>query len=142
MNSSRASSQSQAEPSVVKKARGTLAIFMVAVLLGLFFAVVGLLKLLDVPKLAEAYANAGQPRWVFFGSGLVEFLAGAALLVPRLRTCAAWTLLGMIFLVSWRPWTQHDLFFLLPQAVTIALLIFFVWLPSRQRPQFGPNAQS
>jgi uncharacterized membrane protein YphA (DoxX/SURF4 family) len=129
MNSPVASAQPPSP--VIHRTRGTLAILIVGILLGLFFALTGLMKLLDLPKLAEVYAKAGQPRWVFFGSGVVELLAGAAMVLPRFRTHAAWTLLAMIFLVSWRPWSEHDLFFLLPQVITIALLVFLVWLPSR-----------
>jgi uncharacterized membrane protein YphA (DoxX/SURF4 family) len=122
-----------------KNRRGVTPILIIGVLLGLFFAVVGLLKLLDLPMFARAYADAGQPRWIFFGSGAIELLAGAALILPRFRTFAAWTLLGMIFLISWHPWTAHQLIFFLPQTISISLLIFLVWLPSRSAVASSPQ---
>jgi uncharacterized membrane protein YphA (DoxX/SURF4 family) len=91
------------------------------------------LKLFDFAKFAKYYADAGQPRWVFFGSGVIEILAGAAMLVPRTRLYAAWSLLGMIFLICWKPWTVHEMFFLVSQTAAISLLIVLVWLLGSRR---------
>jgi uncharacterized membrane protein YphA (DoxX/SURF4 family) len=104
------------------------AVQVIGVLLGLFLGSAGVLKLLDFQKFANYYADAGQPRWVFFGSGVIEVLAGAMLLAPRSRQYAAWALLGMIFLICWKPWTVHELFFLVAQSAAIALLVLLVWL--------------
>src|SRR3984885_9997685 len=104
---------------------------------GLFLGAAGVLKLFDFAKFANYYADAGQPRWVFFSSGVVEVLAGAAMLVPRTRLYAAWSLLGMIFLICWKPWSVHEMFFLIPQIVSIALLIVLVWLLGSRRRNSG-----
>ncbi len=95
---------------------------------GLFLGAAGVLKLFDFAKFASYYADAGQPRWVFFGSGVIEILAGAAMLVPRTRLYAAWSLLGMIFLICWKPWSVHEMFFLVSQSAAITLLVALVWL--------------
>ena len=100
---------------------------------GLFLGTAGVLKLFDFARFASYYADAGQPRWVFFGSGVVEILAGTAMLVPRTRLYAAWTLLGMIFLICWKPWTVHEMYFLVPQTAAITLLVVLVWLLGSQR---------
>jgi len=104
---------------------------------GLFLGTAGVLKLLDFAKFANYYAEAGQPRWVFFGSGVIEILAGAAMLVPRTRLYAAWSLLGMIFLICWKPWSVHEMSFLIPQIVAITLLIVLVWLLGSRRGTAG-----
>jgi hypothetical protein len=94
----------------------------------LFLGVAGVLKLFDFGKFASYYADAGQPRWVFLGSGAIEILAGAAMFVPRTRLYAAWSLLGMIFLLCWKPWSVHEMFFLVSQSAPITLLVALVWL--------------
>jgi uncharacterized membrane protein len=104
---------------------------------GLFLGAAGVLKLFDFAKFAKYYADAGQPRWVFFGSGVIEILAGVAMLVPRTRLYAAWSLLGMIFLICWKPWSVHEMFFLVPQIVAITLLIVLVWLMGSRRRTAG-----
>jgi len=104
---------------------------------GLLLGTAGVLKLLDFAKFANYYAEAGQPRWVFFGSGVIEILAGAAMLVPRTRLYAAWSLLGMIFLICWKPWSVHEMSFLIPQIVAITLLIVLVWLLGSRRGTAG-----
>jgi hypothetical protein len=100
---------------------------------GLFLGAAGVLKLFDFAKFANYYAAAGDPRWVFFGSGVVEIVAGAAMLVSRTRFYAAWTLLAMIFLICWKPWTVHEMFFLVSQSVAITLLVALVWLLGSRR---------
>jgi uncharacterized membrane protein YphA (DoxX/SURF4 family) len=106
----------------------TVATQVIGIGVGLFLGAAGVLKLFDFAKFANYYADAGQPRWVFLGSGVIEVLAGIAMLVPRTRLYAAWSLLGMIFLIAWKPWSVHEMFFLIPQTVSIALLIALVWL--------------
>jgi hypothetical protein len=39
----------------------------------------------------------------------------------------------MIFLICWKPWTVHEMFFLVPQIVAISLLIVLVWLLGSRR---------
>jgi uncharacterized membrane protein len=116
-----------------KRDARTLAIQMIGIGVGLFLGAAGILKLFDFAKFAKYYADGGQPRWVFFGSGVIEILAGAAMLLPRTRLYAAWSLLGMIFLICWKPWTVHEMFFLVPQIVAISLLIVLVWLLGSRR---------
>ena len=101
---------------------------VIGIAVGLFLGTAGVLKLFDFGKFASYYADAGQPRWVFFGSALIEILAGAAMLVPRTRLYAAWSLLGMIFLICWKPWSVHEMFFLVSQSAAITLLVALVWL--------------
>ncbi len=101
---------------------------VIGIAVGLFLGAAGVLKLFDFGKFASYYADAGQPRWVFFGSGVIEILAGAAMLVPRTRLYAAWSLLGMIFLICWKPWSVHEMFFLVSQSAAITLLVALVWL--------------
>jgi uncharacterized membrane protein len=112
---------------------------MIGIGVGLFLGGIGILKLLDFAKFANYYADSGQPRWVFFGSGVIEILAGVGMLVPRTRLYAAWSLLGMIFLICWKPWSVHEMFFLIPQIVAITLLIVLVWLMSSRRGTAGPD---
>jgi hypothetical protein len=95
------------------------------------------LKLFDFAKFAKYYADAGQPRCVFFGSGVIKILAGVAMLVPRTRLYAAWSLLGMIFLIAWKPWSVHEMLFLVSQATAITLLIVLVWLMGSRRGTAG-----
>jgi uncharacterized membrane protein YphA (DoxX/SURF4 family) len=116
-----------------KRDARTLAIQVIGIGVGLFLGTAGILKLFDFAKFAKYYADGGQPRWVFFGSGVIEILAGAAMLLPRTRLYAAWSLLGMIFLICWKPWTVHEMFFLVPQIVAISLLIVLVWLLGSRR---------
>ena len=116
-----------------KRDARTLAIQVIGIGVGLFLGAAGILKLFDFAKFAKYYADAGQPRWVFFGSGVIEILAGAAMLVPRTRLYAAWSLLGMIFLICWKPWTVHEMFFLVSQTAAISLLIVLVWLLGSRR---------
>jgi uncharacterized membrane protein len=116
-----------------KRDARTLAIQVIGIGVGLFLGAAGILKLFDFAKFAKYYADGGQPRWVFFGSGVIEILAGAAMLLPRTRLYAAWSLLGMIFLICWKPWTVHEMFFLVPQIVAISLLILLVWLLGSRR---------
>jgi uncharacterized membrane protein len=116
-----------------KKDARALATQVIGIGVGLFLGSAGVLKLFDFAKFANYYADAGQPRWVFFGSGVVEVLAGAAMLVPRTRLYAAWSLLGMIFLICWKPWSVHEMFFLVPQSLAILLLIVLVWLLGSRR---------
>jgi uncharacterized membrane protein len=116
-----------------KKDARALATQVIGIGVGLFLGSAGVLKLFDFAKFANYYADAGQPRWVFFGSGVVEVLAGAAMLVPRTRLYAAWSLLGMIFLICWKPWSVHEMFFLVSQTAAITLLIVLVWLLGSRR---------
>jgi uncharacterized membrane protein YphA (DoxX/SURF4 family) len=115
----------------------TMATQVIGIGVGLFLGAAGVLKLFDFAKFANYYADAGQPRWVFLGSGVIEVLAGIAMLVPRTRLYAAWLLLGMIFLIAWKPWSVHEMFFLIPQIVSIALLIVLVWLLGSRRRNSG-----
>ena len=110
-----------------------IASHIIGISVGLFLGAAGVLKLFDFAKFVSYYADAGQPRWVFLGSGAVEILAGAAMLLPRTRLYAAWALLGMIFLICWKPWTVHETFFLVAQSVAISLLVILVWLPGSRR---------
>ena len=110
-----------------------LAAQVIGIGVGLFLGAAGVLKLFDFAKFANYYADAGQPRWVFFGSGVVEILAGAAMLVARTRLYAAWSLLGMIFLICWKPWSVHEMFLLVSQSAAITLLVALVWLLGSQR---------
>jgi len=115
----------------------TMATQVIGIGVGLFLGVAGVLKLFDFAKFANYYADAGQPRWVFLGSGVIEVLAGIAMLVPRTRLYAAWSPLGMIFLIAWKPWSVHKMFFLIRQIVSIALLIVLVWLLGSRRRNSG-----
>jgi hypothetical protein len=110
-----------------------LGIRVIAIGIGLLLGSSGVLKLFDFAKFASYYAAGGQPRWVFFGSGAVEIAAAIGLLVPRTRSYAAWSLLGMIFLICWKPWSVHDRLFLVAQSVAISLLIGLVWLLGTRR---------
>ncbi len=116
-----------------RRSAATIASHIIGISVGLFLGAAGVLKLFDFAKFANYYADAGQPRWVFLGSGVVEILAGAAMLVPRTRLYAAWALLGMIFLICWKPWTVHETFFLVAQSVAISLLVILVWLLGSRR---------
>jgi uncharacterized membrane protein YphA (DoxX/SURF4 family) len=119
---------------------------VIGISVGLFLGAAGVLKLMDFGKFASYYADGSQPRWVFFGSGVVEIVAGAAMLVPRTRLYAAWALLGMIFLICWKPWTVHEMFFLVSQSAAITLLVVLVWLlGSRRRATdiaFNPDQET
>ena len=123
----------QADVVRTKRDVALIASQIIGISVGLFLCAAGVLKLFDFAKFASYYADAGQPRWVFLGSGAVEILAGAAMLLPRTRLYAAWALLGMIFLICWKPWTVHETFFLMAQSVAISLLVILVWLLGSRR---------
>jgi uncharacterized membrane protein len=109
---------------------------ILAVLVALLLGSAGVLKLFSYPPFVQVYVQAGQPNWVFYGSGIVECICSVGLLLPRTRLYSAWGLLAMIFLVSWKPWSVHQMLFLLPQCFAIAMLIALVWplrLPPRSR---------
>jgi uncharacterized membrane protein len=111
-----------------KRDARALATQVIGIGVGLFLGAAGVLKLFDFSKFANYYA-------VFFGSGVVEILAGAAMLVPRTRLYAAWSLLGMIFLICWKPWSVHEMFFLVSQSAAITLLVALVWLLGSRREE-------
>jgi uncharacterized membrane protein len=127
MSNREAFAEGTSAPGTRRDARA-LVTHVIGVGVGLFLGVAGVLKLFDFGKFASYYADAGQPRWVFLGSGAIEILAGAAMLVPRTRLYAAWSLLGMIFLLCWKPWSVHEMFFLVSQSAPITLLVALVWL--------------
>lgn len=108
----------------------------IGIAVGLFLGVAGILKLSAFAPFVQAYSEAHQPQWVFYGSGIIEILAGIAIMLPRTRTYAAWTLLAMIFLVTWKPWLVHNPFFLIAQIFAIGLLIVLVW---QHRPVPSPH---
>lgn len=128
----------QASSSETSRDAKAVAAQVIGISVGLFLGAAGVLKLFDFAKFANYYAAGGDPRWVFFGSGVVEIVAGAAMLASRTRLYAAWTLLAMIFLLCWKPWTVHELFFLLSQSIAIALLVALVWLLGSNRPTSSP----
>jgi hypothetical protein len=99
----------------------------IAICLALLLGSAGVLKLCGYTPLVNSYIQAGQPYWVLYGSGLVECLCSIGLLITPTRLYAAWGLLAMIFLVAWRPWSVHQMSFLLPQCFAIAMLIVLVW---------------
>jgi hypothetical protein len=100
---------------------------VIAICLALLLGSAGMLKLCGYTPFVNSYIQAGQPYWVLYGSGFVECLCSIGLLIPSMRLYAAWGLLAMIFLVAWRPWSVHQIFFLLPQCFAIAMLIVLVW---------------
>jgi hypothetical protein len=107
---------------------------IIAVCVALLLGSAGVLKLCGYPPFVNSYIQAGQPYWVLYGSGFIECLCSVGLLIPRTRLYAAWGLLAMIFLVAWRPWSVHQLSFLLPQCFAIMMLIVLVW-PLKQLPR-------
>jgi hypothetical protein len=100
---------------------------VIAVCLALLLGSAGILKLCGYPPFVNSYIQSGQPYWVLYGSGLIECLCSIGLLIPPTRLYSAWGLLAMIFLVAWRPWSVHQMSFLLPQCFAIAMLIVLVW---------------
>jgi uncharacterized membrane protein YphA (DoxX/SURF4 family) len=112
-----------AQSEKVKSVVGLVIAICVALLLGS----AGVLKVAGFQKFVDSYIKAGQPYWVLYGSGVIEIIASIALLFSRTRRYAAWTLLTMIFLVAWKPWSVHDKSFLLPQCFAISMLIVLVW---------------
>src|ERR1700678_1861524 len=92
-----------------KRDARAVAIQVIGIGVGLFLGAAGVLKLFDFAKFANYYAEAGQPRWVFFGSGVIEVLAGTAMLVPRTRLYAAWSLPGVVFLIAGEPLSVHEM---------------------------------
>lgn len=107
---------------------------LIAICVALLLGSAGVLKVAGNPRLAAAYARGGQPHWVLIGSGLIEVACSIGLLLPRTRVYAAWGLLAMIFLVAWKPWSVHDMSFLIPQCFAISMLIVLVW-PLKQKQQ-------
>jgi len=99
---------------------------VIAICLALLLGSAGVLKLCGYSPLVNSYIQSGQPHWVLYGSGFVECLCSVGLLIPSTRLYAAWGLLAMIFLVAWRPWSVHQMSFLLPQCFAIAMLIVLV----------------
>ena len=114
----------------------TVIAMVIAICVALLLGTAGVLKVIGNARLADAYARGGQPHWVLVGSGVIEVICSISLLLPRTRVYAAWGLLTMIFLVAWKPWSVHDMSFLIPQCFAISMLIVLVW-PLKSKRQSG-----
>lgn len=62
---------------------------VVAVVLGLFFGGLGVLRLLPITTDQAMFESWGVPWWLRTGAAVAELLAGVLLLVPRLRVIGA-----------------------------------------------------
>jgi uncharacterized membrane protein YphA (DoxX/SURF4 family) len=114
----------------------TATAWVIAICAALLLGSAGVGKVLSVHKLLDFYDRAGQPHWVFYGSGIIETICSLGLLAPRMRLYSAWGLLTMIFLIAWSPWLGHEKSFLIPQCVAISMLIVLVW-PLKAKRQSG-----
>lgn len=62
---------------------------VIAIVLGVFFAGLGLMRLLPMTTDQALFQNWGVPWWLRTGAAIAELLAGAMLFVPRLRAIGA-----------------------------------------------------
>jgi uncharacterized membrane protein YphA (DoxX/SURF4 family) len=104
---------------------------ILGVILGVFFIISGLLKLfgndLTFWKWAKESYLVNFPAWVYYASGIVEWITGIGLLFPRTRFIAAVGLFTMIELVSIHSWSHPTLMTFFPTIITLALLTV-TWL--------------
>lgn len=76
-----------------------IAIWTVFILLGLFYILMGIMKI-AVPVWAIRFTDWGYPAFLAYVVGVVELLAGIALLVPRWRGYAG-AALAVVMLGAW-----------------------------------------
>ncbi len=82
----------------MNKARiGTVALWIVTVLLAVAFVLAGVPKVLRMPVWVEMFDNWGYATWFLVAIGVLEILGGVLLLVPRVAFPGA-VLLGVIML--------------------------------------------
>lgn len=109
-------------------------VFMI--LLGLFFVLQGVAKLLPGSPWPEMFANWGFPGGFFAAIGVVELVAGIAMVVPRTRLVAAATLSVVMFGAA----ATHVVHVELPNiAVTLVLA---VWLGAITYRRWAKRATS
>ncbi len=70
---------------------------------GLFFAGAGVMRLLPVPFDMELFASWGLPTWLRTGVGVAELLAGSLMALPRTRPIGA----GGVFTIMVAAGTVH-----------------------------------
>jgi uncharacterized membrane protein YphA (DoxX/SURF4 family) len=66
-----------------------IAVTVLSILLALMFLGAGVPKLLGTPDVATGFANYGYPGWFPLVVGVIEVIAAALLLVPRLAWLGA-----------------------------------------------------
>jgi len=70
---------------------------------GLFFAGAGVMRLLPVPFDMDLFASWGLPMWLRTGVGVAELLAGSLMALPRSRPIGA----GGVFTIMVAAGTVH-----------------------------------
>lgn len=71
--------------------------------LGLFFAGAGVMRLLPVPFDVDLFTSWGLPMWLRTGAGVAELLAGTLMALPRTRPIGA----GGVFTIMVAAGTVH-----------------------------------
>lgn len=110
------------------------------VVLGILFIQTGAHKLIGWEWAKQSYLRY-HPLWVYYGSGIVEILGGAALLFPKSRFIGALSILLMSLAVAAHPWRADYREIIVP-AVTLSLALFLVaWLSRPRQKPATPTAR-
>lgn len=72
-----------------------IALWTVQIFIGVMFVLVGVMKFQD-PGWSRSFARWGYPDGFYMVIGALEAVGGAAMLVPRLTTYAAWLLMTVM----------------------------------------------
>ena len=86
------------------------------IVVGLFFAGAGVMRLLPVPFDMDLFASWGLPMWLRTGVGVAELLAGSLMALPRTRPLGA----GGVFTIMVAAGTVHAA---LGHSMAIAVLV-------------------
>ncbi|MGH3928739.1 MAG: DoxX family protein [Pseudonocardiaceae bacterium] len=73
-----------------------ITLWVVQALLALFFAFIGVLKLIGPQEVVDQFATIGLGQWFRYLTGAVELAGAIGLLIPRLAGLAALGLVGVM----------------------------------------------
>ncbi|MGH3940068.1 MAG: DoxX family protein [Pseudonocardiaceae bacterium] len=73
-----------------------ITLWVVQALLALFFAFIGIVKLIGPQEVVDQFATIGLGQWFRYLTGAVELAGGIGLLIPRLAGLAALGLAGVM----------------------------------------------
>jgi uncharacterized membrane protein YphA (DoxX/SURF4 family) len=107
--------------------------WILAVLLAVLFALVGISKLIGAPAMVKEFAQIGFGQWFRFVTGTLEVAGAVGLLIPRFRFWAALLIATiMIGATLINIWVLHVPPLARLTAVLMALALVVGWL---RRPQ-------
>ncbi|MGH3912931.1 MAG: DoxX family protein [Pseudonocardiaceae bacterium] len=96
MSNISAASEPQAAPTATRGRALNVTLWVVQALLALFFALIGVLKLIGPQEVVDEFATIGLGQWFRYLTGALELAGGIGLLIPRLAGLAALGLAGVM----------------------------------------------